>query len=165
MTSPSIPFPQCGREIEITQALTHSIEERLAKKYKSDMESRLKAQEEGFGEKVKELEEKAKTQASEVEARAREQVMTEISAKMDDLRQQLKKEQDRAKESAARERNLLQEKKDLVLRAEQLDLEVARRIEEERMAIVAAVSSRKDEEHRLKEAEREQKLVDLSSPV
>ena len=118
-----------------------------------------------FEEKVRELEEKAKTQVSEVEAKARGQVMTEISATMDDLRLQLKKEQDRAKESAARELKLLQEKKDLGLRAEQLDLEVARRIEEERMAIVAAVSSRKDEEHRLKEAEREQKLVDLSSQV
>ncbi len=165
MPTPSITCPHCGREIEITQALTHSIEEKLAKKYKSDMDSRLKAQEEVFREKVQELEEKAKTRASEVEAKAREQIMAETSATMDDLRQQLKEEQDRAKESAARELNLLHEKKALELRAEQLDLEVARRMEEERMAIVAAVSSRKDEEHRLKEVEREHKLADLSSQV
>ena len=98
MPTPSITCPHCGREIEITQALTHSIEEKLAKKFKSDMDARLKAQEEVFGEKVRELEEKAKTQVSEVEAKARGQVMTEISATMDDLRLQLKKEQDRAKD-------------------------------------------------------------------
>jgi len=47
MQSPSLTCPYCGREIELSQALTHSIEEKLSRQL-----------EEGYKKKFKEIEAK-----------------------------------------------------------------------------------------------------------
>jgi hypothetical protein len=77
----------------------------------------------------------------------------------------LEEERGRVKELTQREILLLKEKQDLEARSEQLDLDVARKIEEERKSIVAAVVTRKDEEYRLREADKEHKINDLLKQI
>jgi len=50
-------------------------------------------------------------------------------------------------------------------RAAQLDLEVARKVEEERGKIAAAIEVRVEQEYRLKEADRDRKFQDLLGQI
>ena len=143
MQTPSLTCPYCGREIELNQALTHSIEEKLSRQ----------------------LEEGYKRKFQEMEAKALERAKVEYTPELEELRRQIEEKEKKLKESAAVELQLRQTKKDLEERAAQLDLEVARRIEEERGKIAAAIEVRKEQEYRLKDADRDRKFQDLLGQV
>ena len=143
MQTPSLTCPYCGREIELNQALTHSIEEKLSRQ----------------------LEEGYKRKFQEMEAKALERAKVEYAPELEELRRQIEEKEKKLKESAAVELQLRQTKKDLEERAAQLDLEVARKIEEERGKIAAAIEVRKEQEYRLKDADRDRKFQDLLGQV
>lgn len=116
MTYPCVVCPHCGKEIEISQALTHSIEEKIARRFEEDYRKRL----------------------SETESRL--------------------------KESESAERQLRKERQDLLARESQLDLEVARKVEEERGKIAAVVEQRVAEARKAAgEKAREELKVELET--
>lgn len=143
MASFSVVCPNCGKEIEISQALTHSIEEKIARKFEGDYRKRL----------------------ADAEAAAAEKARGELTVELETAAKELEEERGKVREFARRELSLLKEKKELADRAERLDLEVARRIDEERKSIAAEVATRKDEEYRLREAEKEHKIADLLKQI
>jgi hypothetical protein len=143
MSSTSVVCPNCGKEIELSQALTHSIEERLSRQ----------------------LEESHRKRLLEVETRIREKTIGELTPALEELKSQLFEKEKKLKESAGAERKLRKEKEELLERASQLDLEVARKVEEEREKIALAVEARKEQEYKLKETARHQVLKDLQSQV
>lgn len=144
MASPSsIVCPHCGKEIELNQVLTRSIEERLSRQFEEDYRKRLQ----------------------EVEAQVREKTLVELTPALENLRTQLLEKEEKLKESATAELQLRKEKESLLERASQLDLEVARRVEEEREKIALAVEARKEQEYRLKEADRILQVKDLQGEI
>lgn len=143
MSSTSVVCPNCGKEIELSQALTRSIEERLSRQ----------------------LEESHRNRLQEVETRIREKTVGELTPALEEQKRELFEKEKKLKESADAELRLRKEKGELLERASQLDLEVARKLEEERKGIAAAVATRKDEEYRLREAEKEHRINDLLKQI
>ena len=81
MTSPSVVCPYCGKEIEISQALTHSIEDKISR----------------------ELEENYRKRLSEAEARVREKALGELTPELEDLKKRLQEKETKLKESESAE--------------------------------------------------------------
>ena len=143
MSSTSIVCPHCGKEIELSQALTHSIEERLSRQLEENYRKRLQ----------------------EAETQVREKALGELTPALEELKSQLLEKEKKLKESANAELQLRKEKEALLERASQLDLEVARKVEQEREKIALAVEARKEQEYRLKEADRGRQVKDLQGEV
>ena len=143
MSSTSVVCPNCGKEIEISQALTHSIEERLSRQLEENYRKRLQ----------------------EAETQVREKALGELTPTLEDLKSQLLEKEKKLKESAIAELQLRKEKEAFLERSSQLDLEVARKVEEEREKIALAVEARKEQEYRLKEADRVRRIQDLQGEV
>lgn len=154
MTSPNIVCPYCGREIELSQALTRSIEEDLSRRLRED-----------FGRRLREAEEAARERVAAAEREAAEKARGDVLTELEAATRQLAEQRQRVRELVDREVRLLAEKRTLEDRAAQIDLEVARKVEAERKSIAGAVAARKDEEYRLKEAEKEQAIADLLKQI
>jgi hypothetical protein len=154
MSSTSVVCPYCGKEIELSQALTRSIEERLSRQFEESYRKRLQDAEEGIRQRV-----------TEAERLATERARSEALIEHQSVLKQLAEQQQKVKELTSREMKLLKEKRDLEERSEQLDLEVARKLEEERKGIASEVARRKDEEYRLREADKEHKINDLLKQI
>jgi len=88
MQSPSLTCPYCGREIELSQALTHSIEEKLSRQL--------------VGRLQKEVQ--------EMEAAALERAKVEYTPELEELRKRIEEKEKKLKESAAVELQLRQTK-------------------------------------------------------
>ena len=95
MSSTSIVCPHCGKEIELSQALTHSIEERLSRQLEKDYRNRLQ---------------ESKTQI-------REKALGELTPALEELKSQLLEKEKKLKESANAELQLRKEKEALLERA------------------------------------------------
>jgi hypothetical protein len=143
MAYPSVVCPHCGKEIEISQALTHSIEERISRQFEENYRKRF----------------------TEAEARIREKALSEVRPELDDLKMRLLEKETKLKESENAELQLRKEKEDILARESQLDLEVARKVEEERGKITSVIEARKDHEYKLKEAARDRLLEDLKGQL
>jgi hypothetical protein len=143
MASPTVICPNCGKEFELNQALTHALEERISRQLSEEYSKRLR----------------------EAEKIAREKAVGELAPELADLKSQLSVKEKKLQEAAAEELKLRKDKQALEERAAQIELEVARKIEEQRGKIAAAAEARKEQEFKLKDAERDQRLKDLAVQV
>lgn len=143
MAEQSVTCPSCGKKIPLTRALRAEIESSLKDEHDRRLEQALERAEK---EALRKAEHKA---AQDVEA----------------LKEQLK-EQTTALEEARRQ-ELAMRKRERELERKQADLEVsiARQLEQERAQIVAETQQRLTDAHRLKDAEKERQLTDMRRQI
>src|SRR5258708_7435934 len=121
----SIKRPNCGSEIEITEAFAHQIEEKV----------------------FSELEGKHKIEIENAKKFAEE----ESSKRAGTLTKQIEE--------------LLDEKRVLKARAEEMEIEVKKKIMEAEEKIKLEVKSKTEEEHKLKDLEKDKKLTDALTQI
>ncbi|MEA3278022.1 MAG: hypothetical protein U9Q81_22600 [Pseudomonadota bacterium] len=132
MTDTHIKCPNCGYEIPISEALSAQIRGELETSLKADHEARLRRG------------------VAEAERRARGALDIELA----DLKAQITERAKQVEDAAARELELRR-------KARELDLEVARRLDEEKQRLEAAVRKAAAEEQDLKLKEKEKQIADL----
>jgi hypothetical protein len=174
-----VTCPSCSAEIEITEALESQFRTRLkaeleAETRKKDAalqkrEAELKQQTEELNAQRKSIEDEvaAKLEAAtkkisaEAQLKAREQANLEIEAAQNELTQTKAKLQEAQKLEleARKERAALQQAK------EALELEVQRKLDEERGKVRAQAKQEADEEHRLKLAEKEKLIASMNERI
>ena len=143
----TIKCPNCGKNIEITEAFRHQIEEEvlgdISKKHKEDLEKvRIQAE-----DKVKkELEEKS-------------------FIEIEDLRKELQEKDEKVSELRENELKLREERRKLEEREKELRLEVQRQLDEGRKKIEEGVLRQAVEEHRLKDMEKDKVIQDLRNSL
>jgi len=103
----------------------------------------LKRQEDLLRKQTTEMEERTRKRIVEAEKQATDKAREEVLTDLESMTKQLADQQQKVRELSFREINLLKEKRGLEERAEQLDLEVARKLEEERKSIASDVAKRK----------------------
>jgi hypothetical protein len=143
MAEQSIACPSCGKKIPLTRALRAEIEASVKAEYDRQLQDEL---------------ERARKEA----ARAAEKKSShELDALRDELRAQAKELAD------ARQQELAMRRRERELERQQQDLElsVARRLDEERARLVADAQDRMSEQHRLKDAEKERQLADMRRQI
>ena len=139
----SITCPSCGKKIPLTRTLRMEIESSV----KEDYERRL-------NEEVERARKHAGKEAEKKSAQELIALKQELDAQAKDL--------ERAKhiELALRKRE-----RDLERKQQDLDLTVARTLDDERTRIVAETQTRLAEQQRLKDAEKERQLADMRRQI
>lgn len=153
-----IQCPKCGHRIPITEALTKPIEDALQRKY----EDEAATQEQRWKD---EFEQKLAAEKQKLAADAQEEATNAVGIELLDLRASL--EEANQKLNAAREQELAlrKEKRELLDRERNLDLEVSRQLDEERIKVEERVTEQLAEAHRLKDLEKDQRLRELTHKI
>ena len=190
----SIRCPNCRSEIPLEEVISHQIDEQLAAKLareiaakKKEFEARETELREAAAERENDLavqsaarELKLVEQAAEREAtirgefeqaqvaretefqkRAEEKVATELA----DLGSRVEEQETKLREARDRELELLLEKRKLDEEKEQLGLELARRLDEERAKIAADARRAAAEEHQLELRQKELQVEQMERQI
>jgi hypothetical protein len=185
-----ITCPYCNREIPLDQVLTHQIREKLQKEFNEEIKKRekdLKGKEEALSQKTQELEamkaaqEKALEQhkavlnkkysedlagaLKEAEETARKKAEQTLSAELGDLKEQLDEKVKQVQQLKDMELQFRKEKRKLEEEKQNLELELTRRLDEERDKIREAAEKRMAEQQRLKDAEKEKLIADMRAQI
>jgi hypothetical protein len=143
VTKETIKCPNCGEEIELSEAISHDIEMRLKQRYEKEI-----------GKIQKSFEEKAKKEAQEL-----------VNLKTSDLKEQLEEKTKNLEEAQKHELALRKKQRELEEKEEKLELELSRKIDDERQKIIEKASQGFEEKHRLKDAEKDKQLNDMKTQI
>jgi len=161
MSEQQIKCPKCGHNFAVTEAMTQQIANEYREKYKTaaadlqaKFDQKLEDERKGIEEKIKERLETEKTRARE-----------DVALEMKDLQSQLEEKAKKLNEAQALELDLRKKQRELDERARTIELELTRKLAEERDALLLEGRKRADEEHDLKLKEKEKQLEDARKQV
>ncbi len=126
----------CGKEIEITEALLHQVEDKVKREVSKDLEKEIQ---------------KARLEAEE-------KAKSEFAKKNSEEIEKLKKQNE---EFRQQELKLLEEKKKLEEKEKEMELENARKLDEERKKIEERTQKEFEESQRMKDKEKEMQIENL----
>jgi hypothetical protein len=174
-----ITCPNCGHEFELSDALTGQIREHLKVELSQEVVRReadvkrrfdeLRAQEEQVAKSREaideEIEAKLKERLSEAEQKAIKKVEGQYTEQLDELKGTLKEKDEAIKTFRHQELELRKRQRELEEAKESLELEVTRKIDEERGKIREEALKKVTEEHRLKDLEKDKMINDLRTSL
>ncbi len=174
-----ITCPNCGQEFELSDALTGRIREHLREELLSEVSRReaqlkektaaLKTQEEKISESREKIDEEIETRLkermSEVEQKAARRLEGEYADQLKEMRGVLEEKDAAIKTFKKQEMELRTEQRRLKEATESLELEVARKLDEERDKIREQAERKIGEAHRLKDLEKDKVINDLKSAL
>jgi hypothetical protein len=143
MNETLIACPECGYEFAVSEALSSQVRSELEARLAADYDKRLKSA------------------VHEADARARGTLGLELK----DLRAQLAEQQGKAEVAEQQELVLRKRARELEQKHQKLDLELERRLEQERKTIETKLRDQLDEAQTLKLKEKEQQIEDLRKAV
>lgn len=177
--SDTISCPECGTDIEITEALSSQLGEKLRKEFEAkererdkklaQREADLKGFEETLGKQRESLDQEVATRLAvereklraEEAAKAKEQIAVELRDKETELsgiREKLQLAQNAELDLRRKARELDEAK-------QELELTLARTLDEERGKIREAAKKEADEERQLKDAEKDKLIGDMKRQI
>lgn len=158
MADESITCPSCGKKIPLTRALRADIEASLKAEFEQTLDARERTLEREFARRLDDEVDRVRKEAATHAERKRGQ---ELAALKEQLKDQTKQLDD------ARRVELVLRKRERELERQQADLQVsvARQLDEERHKIAADAEDRLAEAHRLKDAEKERQLADMRRQI
>lgn len=175
----AVTCPSCHTEIEITEIMRSQLTAEIRKEMEADV--RAKRHEiENAAREVEEQKQLLETTRTEIDARIRSGVEAQkkqllegaITKARADLAVELQVRdehvaelQKQLKVSHSNELELRKRERELELRTEQLQLEVSRQLDEERDTIRNQAREQFEEQHHLKDAEKEKQINDLRKQI
>lgn len=143
----TIKCPKCGEEIEVSEALTHQIEEQvlvsLNAKHKVELEYVKKQAEEDAGKKA----------------------LEKFESQFKTLQKEKDEEKERNKKLTSQIDELLGEIRKLRVKDEDREIEMKKKLMDEEEKIRLEVRKKAEEEHQLKDLEKDKKLTDALKQV
>jgi len=165
MSQQTINCPKCGAKIEITEVIAHEIEERLNVEFQSQLKKKEDVHRQELRAKEIDFQNRLIIERKNSEEQARKKVEESISIELTDLKTQLNDERNKREALQREELNLRKKQRELEDSKKNLELEMFRRLDEERKKIEELVAQRIVEEHRLKDAEKDKKLTDALKQI
>ena len=171
-TDEIIECPKCGTKIPIAKVLTDQIRERL----KSELETKFEQKEAELFEQEKQLSqekasideqvsEKLKAETAKIQAQAQQKAADKFKVEMADLRAQVAEKDEKISKVQKIELELRKQQRELKTANDEIELKIARTVEDERKKIKQDVSKKISEEHRLKDAEKDKVIQDLQKAL
>jgi hypothetical protein len=172
MDQPTITCPKCGAELPLTEAISKQIQDRLRKQYDAEAEQQKKAlaaREQAVETKEGDLKRREETivqTATEELERQKEKLLRAAAAKagealaleMADLKARVKEKDEELATFHKEQLQLMKEKRAIEDREARLELDVARRLDEERKQISQKASEEAVERFRLVVREKDEKI-------
>lgn len=164
--------PNCGHDIPIGEVLSHQIAEKVREEGKADlvaMQEEITAREKALAEKEKRNEEAVNTRVISLVAREKERLETVAQegaqAELDALREQLGSKSKLLEKANATEVALRRQAAELEERAQGLDVEVARKVDEAKAEVLRKAQEWHLSEHQLDIAAKNKQIEDALSQV
>ena len=165
MSQDSIKCPKCGTVIPLSEALSHDIEERARQNFEKQLAENKRKHDAELKELEKDLDSRLQKQRKELEVKLKKQAEEAVSADIADLKARAEESNLKLKKAENNELDLRKKQRELEDREKNLELETARKLDEEKKKIEDAVCSRFEEQHKLKDAEKDKKLTDALKQV
>lgn len=167
MAEQTIKCPDCGKDIPLTKALSDQVDHKLKhqlekqeKAHKAELEKQAKSIDQKLQEEKKKLWQVAQDKAREKIEKEVKQIKEKQDKELKELQEQLKANSKKLEESEKYELELRKKARDLEEKEQKLELEMARKMDEERKKIIAETKKHEAEQQRLKMLEKD-KLVDM----
>jgi hypothetical protein len=175
----TITCPKCRYEIEVTEALSAQITTKIRGQLEADAarrrmeldrcEETLKARERQVQEAQKAVKEQVQEQLAKergtLEGEARKKAQEAVAIDLKDKQAQIDEYKTKLKTANDAELALRKKERELVQKAETLELEVNRRLNEERERVREAVKKQTAEEYAMKEADNQKQIGDLRKQI
>jgi hypothetical protein len=163
----SIECPGCGATIPISETIYHQVAERA----EQDLKAKSLQQERVLAAREKQLQaregaldrlvqEQVKAATADLKTQAEQQARQSVSLELEDLKRQATEKDEKLQAAEKAELELRKQKRALEERERALELETARRIDQERGRIEQDAARRVEEQYRLRDAEKDKKLQD-----
>ncbi len=175
MNDLKINCPDCGFEFELSDALTGKIRNHIKDELEADVTKReatlaqqlkdLASQKKEVAEQKEALdeqvEEKLKLRQSAIEEKISKKLQAQYDAEMDELSMDLQQKEASIAEFKKQELTLRKEKQELAEAQENVDLTIARKLDEERARIKEETLKQADETHRLQDIDKDKAIAEL----
>jgi hypothetical protein len=166
--SSNIVCPNCNVQIEITEVMSAQLRAGIRKELEGELNAtreRLKAQQQELDRKAETIEQQVQAKLSEgrqlLERRIRDKAKEELAVELKDRETALAELQARVQQANQKELAFLKEKRDLEEKVRSVELEVARRTQEELKRVREQALKELDEEYRLKLTEKQRQVETL----
>ncbi len=175
----SVTCPNCGTEIPLTEAISQRFREESKAEFQAEAaknkqlldkrEQELKAKEEEVekaGEAVQaEVEKRLKADKKKLEEAAEKKAEEKLAVEMADMRGDLESKKKALRELQEAEIKLRQEKRELEDKKGEMELELARKFDEQKKEIEEQAESKATEAHKLKDREKDNLIDSLKSQL
>jgi len=169
MMQDTIKCPKCGEIIRLSQAISKDIEAEIRRKYEEQSEKK----ELEFKEKIRtenevrenEFKEKLKREKKILEDKLKREMADENKLEISDLKSELEDKKKRLEESEKQELELRIKHRELEEREKKFELEMNRKLDNERQQIEDKIARNLEDNHRLKDAEKDKQLTDMRRQI
>jgi hypothetical protein len=154
MKTETIICPNCHAEIPLTEAITHRITESI----KREKEHEIQEIKQSYEAKIQE-------EKKTIDKQAKERAELNVQVDLEDLRSQIIEKDKKIAESIQKELEYRKKERSIREREEALDLEIAKRIDQERSQVAEDAIKGFQDNFRLQLAEKDKQIKGLSSTV
>ena len=179
MSESNITCPKCGAEIPLTEAVSHRLREQLEADFdrqRAELNLALKKREQQLETRRIALEERTKSLQAEVarqveaereklRAESARQAEERLGTELKDLHNQLAERNAKLKAAQNAELELRKKQRELEDAKRDFELQLARKLDEERHKIADAARQQATEAERLKLADKEKVIADLQQQI
>jgi len=158
MSQDTIKCPKCGEIIELSEVISKDIEQRLHKKYESEISEIKKQTRNQLAEKENEFEARLKREKELLLEKTKNDVHDSVKLEIDDLKEQLKEKVDKLDEANRNELNLRKRQRELEEKEKQSAIQFERKLDEERKSLADKITQDLEERNKLKDAEKDKQL-------
>jgi len=179
MSDQTITCPYCGKEIPLTETLSHQIKEGLQKEFElksREKESELSRREKLLADEIKKVEDakkiidqqisqKLQAEREKLKQETRKEVEETIRLELKDLQEQNVEKERKLAEAQKVELDFRKKVRELEELRKNQELEITRKLDEERKLIFEKAKKEAGEENRLKLLEKEKQLEDTKKAL
>lgn len=176
MVQDSVKCPKCGETIKLSQAIYKDIEVEIRNKYERQAEEKIdnelrkmKTKEQTLAKeyesKEEELNNRLLKERRQIEERARKNIAQTQQLEVADLKERLAEKEEKLKVAEEQELVMRKKQRDLEERTRATEIDLARRLDQERQKIADKISEEAEEKHRLKDAEKEKQMTDMRKQI
>lgn len=160
-----ITCPKCGEKIPLTEAIAHQIDEQFKAELADQLREREQEHAAALAAREVELRAEFNSAGKERDAELEKRAQERVAAQIDELTTRSEEQSEELQEARKRELAFRNERRKLKEQREAMDLEIARRIDEERDRIAAQATERLNEQHRFKLREKELTLEQMTKRI
>lgn len=153
----NIICPKCGNAFALGEA--------EAEEYKKELRKEMQAYKEKKDAEIKKREEEFEKEKNQVQAAAQQKIREELQVKMNLLEEESRRKSQQVNDLQKKEMELLRERNDLEQRAKNMDVEIEKRLLEERKKMEQDITAREKELSDLRLKEKELQLDGMKKTI
>ncbi|MGV3771930.1 MAG: DUF2130 domain-containing protein, partial [Verrucomicrobiales bacterium] len=179
MNNNNIVCPSCKTEIELTSAVAHHVREQLAAELKAEREKqevefdRKSAELQAQLKKLKQdqstledqVEEKLRLERSRLHTEAKKKAASELELQMNALNEELRSKTEKLAVAHKAELDLRRKEQALIERQQEMELEITKKLAEERAKLQETAREHALSEQQLKMADKDKQISELRSQI